>query len=401
MSKYNILIYNNAGSSLFVTLAVAIALCLAGCGQSFMAEQPAGFIKVNTHAEFTVTETLEYPSGYYLTEQYNPAPKTEPPAKETQEPSDRLDKTSVPPVEPLTEVSAEPLSEPLAEALTEALTEAFTEAPEEASEESSEKPTEVGAIPGLTYEQPTDGVYIRGYFTKDIIHPYYYVPDEKTVNEILNIINNLETTELTPKWWEGKQTEPMLGYDLVYGDMWYVIWSNGIVVAYGNENPGYSVAPELTEKLQSIVRENLGIAPFDPGSIKNVAAARLDFQVLNGDLKYTQTVTEPAALAHIESAFSKAGNVNGLTACSFNEAYLTLTLAGGEEILLAIASDSCPMYVVNGQEFDYRPAELRGKEDGGWINILYKYFDQVPLGEMLRVSISRLCFEDLKTKAGI
>jgi len=235
-------------------------------------------------------------------------------------------------------------------------------------------------IPGLTYIQPLNGICIRGYFTQDMENPFYYVPDEQTVSELISMVSNLKPVELTPMWWKDMKCEPMMGYDLVCGDVWWVIWSNGIVVEYGSEKPGCVVAPELTEKVQALARDKLGTTPFDPHIIKNVASARMDFQYYNDDVKHTQTITDTAILADMESIMSNAGNVNGLTACPFNEAFLTLTLANGEEILLAIASDSCPVYVVNGQEFDYRTATYRGKEDSGWNNILYEYFDQIPLG---------------------
>ena len=58
-------------------------------------------------------------------------------------------------------------------------------------------------IPGLSYEEPENALYILGYYTMDSRHPYYYVPDNDIVNELTNLINDLDKLECTPGWWEG------------------------------------------------------------------------------------------------------------------------------------------------------------------------------------------------------
>jgi len=140
---------------------------------------------------------------------------------------------------------------------------------------------------------------------------------------------------------------------------------------------GYAEAPELTEKILALVRDKLGITPFNPSAIQDIVSARLELQFLGDDKKYTQTITDAEVLTDIESMLSGAENYD--SGCPFYEAYMTLTLANGEEVLLAVASDSCCTYFVNGQGFDYKPAHLRGKEDSGYNEMLFKYFNQIPI----------------------
>ena len=54
---------------------------------------------------------------------------------------------------------------------------------------------------------------------------------------------------------------------------------------------------------------------------------------------------------------------------SFYEAVLTVTLASGEEVRMALASDSCAVFLINGMYYDYQP-----KGDSGQ---LFGYFDRI------------------------
>ena len=236
-------------------------------------------------------------------------------------------------------------------------------------------PSDEPTIPGLLYEQPSGGLYILGYFTEDSRHPFYYVPEDEVINDFTSLISDLNIQELTPGWREGLQ--PLLGCYLVYEDTWWEIWNSGIVVSRVSGDGGYAEAPELTEKIVALVRDMLGITPFNPSAIRDIVSARLEFQFLGDDKKYTQTIMDAEALTDIESMLSGAESCD--SGCPFYEAYMTLTLANGEEVLLAVASDSCCAYFVNGQGFDYKPAHLRGKEDSGYNEMLFKYFDQIPV----------------------
>ena len=61
----------------------------------------------------------------------------------------------------------------------------------------------------------------------------------------------------------------------------------------------------------------------------------------------------------------------GGSGCSFYEAVLTVTLASGEEVRMALASDSCAVFLINGMYYDYQP-----KGDSGQ---LFGYFDRISI----------------------
>ena len=48
---------------------------------------------------------------------------------------------------------------------------------------------------------------------------------------------------------------------------------------------------------------------------------------------------------------------------------LTVTLSSGEEIRMALASDSCEVFLINGMYYDYQPKGGSGQ--------LFQYFDRI------------------------
>ena len=237
---------------------------------------------------------------------------------------------------------------------------------------------EVTSIPGLSYIEPTKNTYFLGFFTHDVRRPFYYMPDDEVINDLISLINEINFQDETPMWWQGH--DRLLGCYLVHENVYYETWSNGIVVALSTIAPysSYAVAPELNGKIQFVLQNALNITPFEPESIKDIISARLDLKFIRSPRRYTQTITDITALSDIESMLSGAGR-DGMSSCPFYEAFLTLTLADGENIFLALASDSCCQYMVNGMCFNYKPAELRGVLDSGGNEMLFKYFDKVPI----------------------
>ena len=49
-------------------------------------------------------------------------------------------------------------------------------------------PSEEPTIPGLLYEQPSNGLYILGNFTEDSLHPFYYVPEDEVISDFTSLI---------------------------------------------------------------------------------------------------------------------------------------------------------------------------------------------------------------------
>jgi len=246
------------------------------------------------------------------------------------------------------------------------------------------------AIPGLLSEEPSGGLYILVYFTQCdsssacCPQPFYYVPEKDVQMELASLMGGLPKKKLDLPL-RFNENWARLGYSVVSDGVHWDVWSNGVLVS-SMENDGdtwavsdevYVDAPELVGRIQALVRERLGIVPFEPKTVRGIVSARLDVQFAGAKEKYTQTVTDTAALADIEAMLS--GAVPEDTGCPFAEAYMTLTLESGEEVLLAMASDSCCAFFVNGQIFNYKPARLRGKEDSGHNEMLFKYFDRIPM----------------------
>ena len=231
-----------------------------------------------------------------------------------------------------------------------------------------------GQIVLLLSEPAESQVSIAVAFTENAHGEWYYVPDDTGVQTaLISRLQGIETQPLTPMWWEGAQP---LGYGIVYDGKRWELWTGNTLVSHMDYVR--ATAPEICGAVEQIVKDKLGITPFDPGGIKGIVSARLDVQFYGTEKQYTQTVTDPQALAEMEALLSDA--VHSDAGCPFREGYLTMTLESGETVLLAMGTDSCTTYYVNGMMFDYRPAALRGKEDTGADNsIIFKYFDQIPI----------------------
>ncbi len=130
-----------------------------------------------------------------------------------------------------------------------------------------------------------------------------------------------------------------------------------------------------------IAEKELGIEPFNPKSIKNIKSAEFTVSFSNNREKiYKQTITDSLVLSEIEKLLSEAVIINGGSGCPFREGIMTLMLEDGQQIKIAMATDSCCVYFVNGMYFDYRPAQGRKKEESGiYNNILFDYFDRIPI----------------------
>lgn len=131
---------------------------------------------------------------------------------------------------------------------------------------------------------------------------------------------------------------------------------------------------------------------FTPSQIQGVKSARLVYEALpmqaadeNTGMAsgisgtFSQTVTDEDTLAEIEGLLSKAVTTQPPHDCPFNNAALTLTLADGLEVELALAADSCTIYRVNGQYYEYLPESYREMIiDYPDNSILYGCFNEIP-----------------------
>lgn len=234
----------------------------------------------------------------------------------------------------------------------------------------------------ILLNKPVEDKVCLGLFTTEQVTETYYVLDDEAQKQLIPIINNLESVAKPDAIFKGRFN---LGVNLVYQGLEWQILSDGSLYHYSADENGYTeiyaVNNDLCEKILQIVARDLGIVPFNPKSVKNIKSAELTVAFGNNKEKeYKQTVTDSSALSTIEKLFSEAEVVHGGSGCPFTEGLMTLILEDGQQIKIAMATDSCCVYFVNGIYFDYKPAEVRKKEDTGvYNNIVFDYFNEIPV----------------------
>ena len=235
----------------------------------------------------------------------------------------------------------------------------------------------------LLLNKPVEDKVCLGLFTTEQADPEsYYMPDGETQKKLIPLMANLDKTEKPEGIFKGRH---YLGINIVFQGLEWQVLSDGSLYHFSPDESGYkeyfAVNKELSERVLQIAEQDLGIAPFNPKIIKNIKSAELTVAFYNNKEKvYKQIITDNSALSTIEKLFSEAEIINGGTGCPFTEGIMTLMLEDGQQIKIAMATDSCCVYFVNGMYFDYKPAEMRGKEDSGiYNNIVFDYFDKIPI----------------------
>ena len=235
----------------------------------------------------------------------------------------------------------------------------------------------------LLLNKPVEDKVCLGLFTTEQAYSEsYYMPDEETQKKLIPLMENLDKTEKPEGIFKGRY---YLGINIVFQGLEWQVLSDGSLYHFLSDENGYneyfSVNKELCEMALQIAERDLGIVPFNPKIIKNIKSAELTVAFYNNKEKvYRQIITDNSALSTIEKLFSEAEIIHGGTGCPFTEGIMTLMLEDGQQIKIAMATDSCCVYFVNGMYFDYKPTEMRGKEDSGiYNNIVFDYFDKIPI----------------------
>ena len=235
----------------------------------------------------------------------------------------------------------------------------------------------------LLLNKPVEDKVCLGLFTTEQAYPKsYYMLDEETQKKLIPLMENLDKTEKPEGIFKGRY---YLGINIVFQGLEWQVLSDGSLYHFLSDENGYneyfSVNKELCEMALQIAERDLGIVPFNPKIIKNIKSAELTVAFYNNKEKvYRQIITDNSALSTIEKLFSEAEIIHGGTGCHFTEGIMTLMLEDGQQIKIAMATDSCCVYFVNGMYFDYKPTEMRGKEDSGiYNNIVFDYFDKIPI----------------------
>jgi hypothetical protein len=249
--------------------------------------------------------------------------------------------------------------------------------------QEQERIVDEGENTPLLLNKPVEDKVCLGIFTTEQVYPEsYYMLEEEAQKQFIPLIDNLDKTEKPDGLFKSRY---YLGINIVYKGLEWQVLSDGSLYHFSSDENGYkeyyAVCKELCEKALQIAERDLGIVPFNPKMIKNIKSAELSVAFSNNKEKvYKQIITDNLALSTIEKLFSEAGVIHGGAGCPFTEGIMTLTLEDGQQIKIAMATDSCCVYFVNGMYFDYKPSEIRGKEDSGiFNNIVFDYFDKIPV----------------------
>lgn len=207
-------------------------------------------------------------------------------------------------------------------------------------------------------------------------YTYYYVPDDSVQAELQQMMAGLDETKGVPE--DSQQGGRMIGYSLCYEGNTWDVYEDGSLYCYQSDDDTleFTEALEKNEALcdmvAGILKEKLGYEPVDPDRIRDITSATMVYTRRRGGnegVPQSQTVTDPAVLRQIEKLIRQARYLHGGSGCSFYEAVLTVALPSGEEIRMAVASDSCAVFLINGMYYDYQPKGAGGQ--------LFQYFDRI------------------------
>lgn len=216
---------------------------------------------------------------------------------------------------------------------------------------------------------------------------YYYIPEGDKQEELKKMLDSMEelSAEMAnhvKKSVDNGKIKVQWGWNLRYNEKYYRVYNDGYFVSVNLNEENivdvfYEQNLELYEKISDLLLQELDYGVVDISTIKDIVSATLTVKAYRTDHKlYSQTITDEESLKKIEQWFSNAKPVPGVYDCGCDGASLVLKTASGEEIKMSLATDSCTLFAVNGEFYDYRPKE---KVNENWDSErVYELFDQIP-----------------------
>ena len=209
---------------------------------------------------------------------------------------------------------------------------------------------------------------------------YYYIPTEEVQEELKRL---LDTTEVILEEEQGKIKGKYgfsCSWSLEHDEKQYQVFENGYMLGTDMksfETLFFEQNPELIEKINNLLEQELNYGVIDISTISNLTSATLSVKDFRTDYQlYEQTITDEKKLKDLEQWFRNAKRVSGAYDCGNNGAALLLKTASGQEIKMSLAADDCTIFAINGIYYDYRPAD---KITEGWYsNNVFDMFDQIP-----------------------
>jgi len=201
----------------------------------------------------------------------------------------------------------------------------------------------------------------------------FYVPDDETQVQIINLLQTLEPQKVDSMLYLDEKLN-YLGVVIWYNEEYWIVCDDGKLFAEIGDSFDWGVidCPQLTDIVCSIAADELGLNLFfEPNQISNITSATLTCTSLNG-VRYDNarfTVTDAKTLAEIEHMLSTAECLGyGGANCGFGNS-LVLTTGEGKTITIGVSQDSCSSYMVDGKWYDF----TAGYKDEN--TILYSLFD--------------------------
>jgi hypothetical protein len=223
----------------------------------------------------------------------------------------------------------------------------------------------------LTLEPDAEKLSIR--ITPQLLgvwETYYYTPDDAVQKDMRTMMDELKLLNYTidEKFWK---EHPESGYTIVdtaNQAEWMMLAGNHVLYTKYENGEGfafmhrrYAECEALTAYLEPILSSVLQYTVFDIASLTGITSATLT--LADGQ---TETTTDAAVLAQIESWFSQAQYMRA-PSCPNGESMLTLVNGAGESFDLMLAIDLCPYFSVNGVYYDYTPADVRASLEPGTV----------------------------------
>ena len=196
----------------------------------------------------------------------------------------------------------------------------------------------------------------------------YYVPEEAVRQALYEKISGmdvvkLDSLDIPPQWvldaWDYNITVKYGNYSLYLkegGVMRIDHWQDYSLTEWVVKDAS------AADYILGIVKNEIGISPFDASSIRNIVSAEITAGPLYaGQPMDSITLTDPEKLRTLENMLSGAEK-SFWSKCPFGQCALVLTTEGGHEIRLAMACDSCTVFYADGCFYDYMPPEYRDSD---------------------------------------
>lgn len=188
---------------------------------------------------------------------------------------------------------------------------------------------------------------------------YYYIPTGEAQKKLKSFMDGLaDDWQKHEMRWQGMKEA---GYAICYQGREYTVFEGGYLYATEIDDERGSLELLMQEKeicdfTQQLLSEHLAYEPVDITQIKDIVSAKLSVcNIATNGKFYSQTITDQATLALFEGWFQNATYSYGGADCGNNLSCLEFTLANGEIVKLSVATDSCPIFGINGVYYDYRP----------------------------------------------